>query len=153
MIQTLGRYYVRYFNNTYRRTGTLWEGRFKSCVIDAEEYLLASYRYIELNPVRAGVVESPSDYAWSRYGANGLGTDTKLCTQHRLYRSLGDLVESRARAYRQLFIGHIESDRINQIRESCNKGLALGSGRFKEEIEMLCGRRRVTPKKYGPKPK
>jgi len=80
MMQTLGRYYVRYFNNTYRRTGTLWEGRFKSCVIDAEEYLLTCYRYIELNPVRAGMVESPSDYAWSSYGANGLGIDTKLCT-------------------------------------------------------------------------
>lgn len=70
MMQTLGRYYVRYFNDTYGRTGTLWEGRFMSCVIDAENYLLTCQRYIELNPVRAGIVNAPSDYFWSSFRAN-----------------------------------------------------------------------------------
>jgi putative transposase len=73
LMQTLGRYYVRYFNNTYRRTGTLWEGRFKSCVVDEENYLLVCQRYIELNPVRAGMVSAPEGYRWSSYRANGLG--------------------------------------------------------------------------------
>lgn len=77
LMQTLGRHYVRYFNFTYKRTGTLWEGRFKSCAIDAENYLLICQRYIELNPVRAGMVETPADYKWSSFRANGLGKDIK----------------------------------------------------------------------------
>ena len=93
MMQTLGRHYVRYFNYTYQRTGTLWEGRFKSCVIDAEEYLLTCQRYIELNPVRAGMVDSPEDYVWSSYRANGLGANVKMHTPHVLYQSLGKTIE------------------------------------------------------------
>lgn len=89
MMQSLGRHYVRYFNDTYRRTGTLWEGRFKSCVVDAENYLLICQRYIELNPVRAGMVESPEDYAWSSYSSNGLGRAAKLWTPHDAYLCLG----------------------------------------------------------------
>ena len=65
MMQSLGRYYVRYYNQTYRRSGTLWEGRYKSCLVESTDYLLQCYRYIELNPVRAGMVEDPSDYFWS----------------------------------------------------------------------------------------
>ena len=80
MMQTLGRHYVRYFNHTYRRTGTLWEGRFKSCVVDAENYLLVCLRYIELNPVRAGMVAAPGDYTWSSYQSNGLGQPINLWT-------------------------------------------------------------------------
>ncbi|MBW9262700.1 MAG: transposase [Candidatus Thiodiazotropha sp. (ex. Lucinisca nassula)] len=89
MMQTLGRYYVRYFNNTYRRTGTLWEGRFKSCVVDEDEYLLVCQRYIELNPVRAGMVATPKEYHWSSYHANGLGQQTSLWSPHHIYQSLG----------------------------------------------------------------
>lgn len=73
LMQALGRHYVRYFNYTYRRSGTLWEGRFKSCVVEAESYLLTCQRYVELNPVRAGMVEAPGDYTWSSFRANGLG--------------------------------------------------------------------------------
>ena len=86
MMQSLGRQYVRYFNYTYRRTGTLWEGRFKFCVVDAENYLLICQRYIELNPVRAkGMVDHPSDYPWSSYGYNALGDVDPLITQHEEY--------------------------------------------------------------------
>jgi len=82
MMQALGRRYVRYFNHTYRRTGTLWEGRFKSSLVQSEIYLLQCYRYIELNPVRADMVEEPSVYVWSSYRCNGLGVESELCTSH-----------------------------------------------------------------------
>jgi REP-associated tyrosine transposase len=85
MMQALGGHYVRYFNHRYRRTGTLWEGRFKSCVVDAENYLLVCQRYIGLNPVRAGMVQDPADYVWSGYRANGLRVPVKHCRPHRVY--------------------------------------------------------------------
>ena len=76
MMQSLGRQYVRYFNGCYGRSGTLWEGRYKSCLVQAEDYLLQLYRYIELNPVRANMIEDPADYHWSSYQINGLGKDS-----------------------------------------------------------------------------
>ena len=152
MMQTLGRYYVRYFNHRYQRSGTLWEGRFKSCVIHAEEYLLTCQRYIELNPVRAGMVESPADYAWSSYRAIGLGQEIKLHTPHDIYQSLGNNVEQRTRAYRDLFAGHLDATLVKKIREVSNKGMALGNEKFKDEVEAMTGRR-LRPLKRGPKPK
>ena len=151
MMQTLGRYYVRYFNHTYQRTGTLWEGRFKSCVVDSQEYLLLCQRYIELNPVRAGMVESPGDYVWSSYKANGLGIPIKMWTPHQVYQKLGKTALERSEAYRALFAGHLDGNVLTRIRSATNKGLALGNDRFKEEIESLSGRR-VTSLKRGPKP-
>lgn len=101
MMQATGRHYVRYFNHTYGRTGTLWEGRFKSCLVDAEDYLLACQRYIELNPVRAGMVAVPEGYTWSSYKANGFGKQMKLWTPHRVYLGLGATIRERAAAYRE----------------------------------------------------
>ncbi|GAA5525253.1 hypothetical protein Maes01_01818 [Microbulbifer aestuariivivens] len=75
MMQALGRMYVRYFNGAYQRSGTLWEGRYRSCLVQSEDYLLHCYRYIELNPVRAGMVKDPGKYCWSSYGANALGRE------------------------------------------------------------------------------
>lgn len=152
MMQSLGRQYVRYFNYTYRRTGTLWEGRFKSCVVDAENYLLICQRYIELNPVRANMVCSPEEYRWSSYTANGLGRKVNLCTPHPLYNQLGESTEKRTKVYRDLFLGHLDDVLIGKIRNASNKGLALGNNRFKQEIEKLTGRR-LTELKRGPKPK
>ncbi len=152
MMQTLGRYYVRYFNNTYRRTGTLWEGRFKSCVIDEENYLLVCQRYIELNPVRAGMVSAPEDYRWSSYRANGLGKHIDMWTPHYIYQSLGKTVEECTRAYCNLFVGHFDSEMLSRIRDAANQGMVLGNDRFRKEIELLSGRR-VTDLKPGPKPK
>lgn len=151
MMQTLGRYYVHYFNNTYRRTGTLWEGRFKSCVVDEENYLLVCQRYIELNPVRAGMVSAPEDYRWSSYRANGLGHDIDMWTSHYIYQKLGKTVEERAKAYRELFVWHLDTAMLGTIRDAANQGMVLGNDRFKKEVERLSGRR-VTPLKPGPKP-
>ncbi len=152
LMQTLGRHYVRYFNYTYRRTGTLWEGRFKSCVVDAENYLLQCQRYIEMNPVRACMVESPDAYKWSSYRSNGLAQPASLWTPHTIYTALGRTNNARAENYRELFRGHIDEKLLTQIRRSVNQGMALGNDRFKEEIECLCGRRVATLKR-GPKPK
>ena len=152
MMQTLGRHYVRYFNHTYQRTGTLWEGRFKSCVVDAEDYLLVCQRYIELNPVRAGMETDPGDYPWSSYRANGLGQPAKLWTPHRVYQELGNTLADRAAAYRALFTEQLDSTIINQIRQATNQGMALGNDRFKQEVERLT-QRRVSPLKRGPKSK
>jgi len=152
MMQSLGRQYVRYYNHSYRRTGTLWEGRFRSCVVDAEHYLLVCQRYIELNPVRAGMVDDPGDYVWSSYRANGLGVDIRHWRPHRIYRETGGTPADRAAAYRELFAGHLDRPTLDAIRKATNQGMALGSEGFKEEIARLAGRR-VKPLKRGPVPK
>jgi putative transposase len=148
MMQSLGRRYVRYFNFNYKRTGTLWEGRFKSCLVQEEGYLLQLYRYIELNPVRAGMVEESSDYAWSSYPINALGKISELCTPHPLYLALGSEPIERQSRYRKLFKHHIEGKLLEDIRLAANKGMALGNGRFEAEIERLT-ERRMTAKKMG----
>src|SRR5574337_770254 len=94
-MQCLGRRYVQYFNHTYRRSGTLWEGRYRATVIEDEPYLFACLCYIELNPVRAGMVKHPRDYLWSSYHANADGEPDELITPHRLYRALGRTDEER----------------------------------------------------------
>ena len=152
MMQSLGRHYVRYFNYTYRRSGTLWEGRFKACVVDADNYLLQCQRYIELNPVRVGMVEAPDEYRWSSYRANGLGESIELWTPHRVYQMLGMAPAERVATYRELFEGRLDTELLDPIRQSTNQGMALGDGRFREEIECLTGRR-AGPQKRGPKPK
>ncbi|NOZ10797.1 MAG: transposase [Gammaproteobacteria bacterium] len=152
LMQTLGRHYVRYFNFSYKRTGTLWEGRFKSCVVDADNYLLICQRYIELNPVRAGMVEAPGDYTWSSFRANGLGQPIKLWTPHPLYQQLGKSGVRRAAAYRELFHGQIDARILNQVRQATNQGMALGNDLFKQEVERLSGRR-VVALKRGPQRK
>ena len=95
LMQALGRRYVRYVNHTYRRSGTLWEGRFRACAVHAEDYLLSCMRYIELNPVRAGMVADPGDYRWSSYRQNGLGLADTMLTEHPLYTDLGETSPSR----------------------------------------------------------
>ncbi len=148
MMQSLGRHYVRYFNFSYKRTGTLWEGRFKSCLVQEETYLIQLYRYIELNPVRAGMVEQPSDYVWSSYPINALGKVSELCTPHAVYLALGKDANERQASYRELFKHHVDGKLLEDIRLAVNKGMALGSERFKTEIESLSGRR-MTAKKMG----
>jgi len=152
MMQNLGRHYVRYFNHTYKRTGTLWEGRFKSCVIDSENYLLICQRYIELNPVRAGMVETPEQYAWSSYHANGLGKPAKFWTPHGEYLKLGQTDGERIKAYQALFSSQVDQNIVKDIRASVQKELALGNDKFKQQIEALTGRR-VVAMRRGPKNK
>jgi putative transposase len=152
MMQSLGRQYVRYYNHTYKRSGTLWEGRFKSCLVDSSNYLLLCYRYIELNPVRAGMVNYPEEYKWSSYHANVLEVESDLRTPHSEYLNLGNTTEERLNAYRELFRNCLEPNSLNEIRSSVNKGLALGDNRFKLQIEENC-KHRVTPMKMGRKRK
>ena len=141
MMQALGRRYVQYFNRRYNRSGTLWEGRFRSCLVQEESYLLQLYRYIELNPVRAGMVNDPADYTWSSYQCNGLGKISKLLSPHPLFSGLGASDETRQSAYRALFTEHVEGQLLDDIRQAANKGLVLGSKRFVEEVEALTGKR------------
>lgn len=148
MMQALGRRYVRYFNRAHRRTGTLWEGRFKASLVQSERYLLICQRYIELNPVRAGMVNDPADYVWSSYRAHGLGKRIKMHSPHEEYLKLGKEADSRQSCYRSLFETNIGTRMITDVRVALNKGLALGDTRFKDEIERLCGRR-VRPARMG----
>jgi len=147
-MQALGRRYVRYFNFEYQRSGTLWEGRFKSCLVQEERYLLEVYRYIELNPVRADMETDPGEYRWSSYQINALGKVSNLCTPHPEYLELGLEPLERRKNYRALFIQRIDGELLEGIRAKTNKGLAVGHDRFKDEIELLTGRR-VRAKKRG----
>ena len=149
-IQMLGRYYVQYFNNTYQRTGTLWEGRYKSTVIDSERYLLTCYRYIELNPVRAqGMAGHPCDYPWSSYRHNALGQNDELIKPHPEYLGLGNTPEERQGAYQALFEAPIADKTLADIREATNKAWVLGSNDFKERIEKQINRRTAPSLKGG----
>ena len=141
LMQALGRKYVQYFNDQYKRTGTLWEGRFRSSLIESEQYLLECYRYIELNPVRAKMVDTPSDYKWSSYGINAHGIYSSLIAQHPVYKRLGNTQEERCSAYRQFFVGRIDQRLIEELRLSTQKGMVIGSATFKEQLAELHGRR------------
>ena len=148
LMKRLGQRYVQYINRTYQRSGTLWEGRFRSCIAQQENYLLICQRYIELNPVRAGIVDHPGEYRWSSYRANAQGEIVDLLSHHPLYMSLGQTSEERQAAYRELFRNELEPGVIDEIRQATNGNFALGSERFKKEIARVLGRR-VTPGKSG----
>ena len=124
MMQQLGRKYVSYFNKSHARTGTLWEGRFKSSVIDSSHYLFACHRYIELNPVRAGIATTPGDYEWSRYRSNALGHFYEYVTPHIEYYALGKDKAERCRKYQRLFVGAHDGD-DDMLRTACRKGAQL----------------------------
>lgn len=141
LMQSLGRRYVRYVNQTYRRTGTLWEGRYKACLVQADPYLLACQRYIELNPVRAGMATDPGRYEHSSYRHNALGLPDPLVTPHPAYDALGGDVSERRLAYRRIVessLGIASEDRIRQLTASCQ---VLGNDRFKDQIEAILARR------------
>ena len=141
LMKHLGQRYVQYINHTYQRSGTLWEGRFRSCLTQAEDYVLACYRYIELNPVRAGMVLRPQDYRWSSYHANALGKASRFIVPHEQYLRLGRNDADRQEAYRALFKTHLDEELVGQIRSATNGNYALGSARFQQEIELTLGRR------------
>jgi len=148
LMKSLGQRYVQYFNRTYRRSGTLWEGRYRSCLIQAEDYLLACQRYIELNPVRARMVEHPAEYRWSSYRANAQGEASPLLDPHAVYLALGATPEARQAAYRELFRYELEPGLVDEIRRATNGNFALGNARFSAEVASLLGRR-VTPGQAG----
>ena len=148
VMQSLGRVYVRYFNDRYQRTGTLWEGRYKAALLDSESYLLTCYRYIELNPVRAAMVPHPGEYPWSSYQYNASGEEDSLITPHDLYLRLGSTPASRHEQYQALFQAHIQDAALEEIREATNKAWVLGNDRFRSRIETML-ERQVAPKPRG----
>lgn len=143
MMKHLGQRYVQYINRSYRRSGTLWEGRFRSCLVQEEDYLLACHRYIELNPVRAGMVNHPHDYRWTSYHANGDGKADPLLTHHAQYQALGNNEAERRANYRALFRAHMEPALMDEIRGATNGNFVLGSTRFQDEIASMLKRRVV----------
>lgn len=147
-MQSLGRRYVRYVNDRYRRTGTLWEGRFKSSLIDTDGYLLQCHRYIELNPVRAGMVEDPGHYAWSSHGRNAFGRHNPLLHSHPLYLALGSTNATRCAAYRDWVMQPISASETEAIRINLQSQYALGNERFRLAIEKQLARR-AGPAKIG----
>jgi putative transposase len=116
MMQGIGRIYVRRINDRLGRRGTLWEGRYRACLVDSERYLLACHRYIELNPVRAGLVSGPKDYRWSSFGGNALGLPDPILTPHPVIASLGKTPEARRLAYLALFRERLSEQDIDRLR-------------------------------------
>ena len=141
MMQMLGRYYVQYFNYNYQRTGTLWEGRYKSSLISSEQYLFTCMRYIELNPLRAGMVEEPSEYPWSSYHHNALGKSDALIQPHLEYVRLGKTSAEQQKSYQALFQIPLELKMLHEIRESTNKCWILGDSKFKQSVAQQLARR------------
>jgi len=139
MMQALGRYYVRYFNKQHKRTGTLWERRFKSSLVDSENYFLTVSRYIELNPVRAKIILHPKDYPWTSYRHNALNQSASLITPHEVYLKLGKSGRERAEHYSSLFKQLIPQSKIDEIRSALNRAWVLGSNDFKLEVERKTG--------------
>lgn len=141
MMQAVGRRYVRYVNDTIGRTGTLWEGRYKSSLVDSERYVMACYRYIELNPVRAAMAAEPGDYPWSSYPCNGLGQSNSLVSHHDAYLRIARDAAERCALYRELVSQALPDEDVAAIRQYIQRQRALGSGKFQAQIERQLQRR------------
>jgi len=150
LIQSVGRRYVRYINQTYRRTGTLWEGRFKSAVVGRDEYLIACSRYIEMNPVRAGMVRDPDEYRWSSYSFRALGKPDRLLDEDPWYMGLGASGQERQRVYREWMRSRTDVEEWNEIRRATQQGRVIGKASFQQQIEAMLGRRVVGEQRGRP---
>lgn len=148
---SLGRRYVQYINVSYRRTGTLWDSRYKSSLIEAETYLLGCMRYIELNPVRAAMVDDPAHYRWTSYHANGLGKADALVSPHPLYLALAGAEAERLTTYRALFRTELDQAAIDDLRLALNQNQPMGNSRFLARIERMTGERRQARPRGRPK--
>ena len=151
VVISVGRRYVQYINHAYARTGTLWDGRYKSSLVQADTYLLLCYRYIELNPVRAGMVADPADYRWSSYRSNALGNPDRILTPHPLYSELGNDNSSRCHAYRALFRDALDDVPLADLRMALNQDQPIGNDRFYREIEAMTGQKRALRKRGRPR--
>ncbi|MES2259159.1 MAG: transposase [Pseudomonadota bacterium] len=140
LMKLLGQDYAQYFNWRHARTGTLWEGRYKSCLVQDETYLLACQRYIELNPVRAGMVAFPAQYRWSSYRCNALGQANSMIQPHEVYRRLGGNALHRQSAYRALFQATQNVDLFDEIRLAINGSTVLGDAQFQKMVAERCRR-------------
>jgi len=151
LMRDLGRRYVQqYVNPVYQRSGTMWEGRYKSNLVEAQKYLLACCRYIELNPVRARIVGRPEDYAWSSYRYHALGLPDLLVSPHAEYTALGATPLARQRAYHQLFTKRVAHGELDEIRDTVNRGWPLAGENFRTQIEAVLHRAARAPKRGRP---
>lgn len=156
-MQHIGRRYVPYFNRKYSKTGTLWEGRFKASLVDDERYLLTCYQYIELNPVRAFLVDEPCDYQWSSYHVNALGAESEIIKPHPIYLKIANTTQKRLLHYQDLLNQPQSEQIIKEVRSSVQTGTPLGTEKFKNEIEqrLSCSigkMKRGRPRKKGTDP-
>jgi putative transposase len=139
VMQSVGRSYAQYLNLEYHRSATVWEGRHKASLVDAENYLLICMRYIELNPVRADMVEHPVDYRWPSFRFNGLTESSKVLSPHSVYLMLDMDISQRTCAYRSLFRRQMDDQDLHAIREAIQFSVPSGNGRFKQQLESaLC---------------
>lgn len=141
MMQMLGRQYVRYVNARVARTGTIWEGRYKASLVDSEHYVLACHRYIELNPVRAGMVGDPAEYPWSSHRCHAMGEYDPLLSPHACYTALSAADDERRMRYRELVLEGVSPHELEAIRRYVQRQRALGSNRFQEQIARQLARR------------
>jgi len=141
VMKHLGQLYVQHVNKTYGRSGTLWEGRFKSNLVQREGYLLTCQRYIELNPVRAGMVRHPGDYTWSSYRCHAGPAGSSLIAPNEEYMALGETTDERAAAYCELIQCALGAEDLREIRTAVNGGFALGTEGFKARIKDVLGQR------------
>jgi putative transposase len=149
LMKAVGQLYTQYVNRTYGRSGTLWEGRFDSSLVQSDEYLLNCYRYVEENPVRARLSTHPGAYPWSSYQANAYGMRNSLLTPHEEYLRLGSCARERQAAYQALFNVELDSGRIDEIRKATNGNFALGSASFVDRVSAVLGRRAGRGKRAG----
>ena len=151
MMQAVGRRYVRYFNDSQQRSGTLWEGRYRSTVIETDSYLLACMAYIDLNPVRAGIVREARDYPWSSHSHYiGLRAD-RIITPHSLFWAMGNTPFARENAYRELVNAGISRQQEEALTVSVLSGWALGGEKFVTDLQMRTERRTRMAKAGRPK--
>jgi len=135
LMKYLGQRFVQYMNRKHGRSGRLFEGRFRSCVVDSDTYLLACQRYIEMNPVRAGMVNHPSHYRWSSYRTNAEGLPSDFIVPHELHLALGADREARLRGYRALFEVPEMPSQLERIRKALNSGKALATETFLDALD------------------
>ena len=150
-MQDIGRRYVRVINTVHSRTGSLWEGRFKSSLVDSEGYLLTCHRYIECNPVRAGMVAQPGAYPWSSHAHYAGPRADPLITEHEQFLRLGRGVEERRSAFHSLFATALSEDMLATIRTAANTDSAIGSEAFMTRAEALLGRSVRPPTRGRPR--
>lgn len=150
MLQDLGRRYVRIINAIHGRSGTLWEGRFKSSLIDSENYLMTCHRYIEMNPVRAGLAARPEAYPWSSHRHYASGILDRVVTQHSIFDSLGATIAERRASFCALFEKQLDAETLTRIRDAANTCSALGSEAFLRRTESDLGRRVRPPTRGRP---
>ena len=148
MMQKVGRLYVPWFNNKYGRSGTLFQGRFRTSVIDPDAYFLACIRYIELNPLRSQLAFEPLDYPWSSYAHHAGVRPDPLITDHAKYWELGNTPFQREAAFIELAQQGMSGQELDTINAAVLKGAPLGSHEFKVALEHKT-RRQILPAKRG----